>query len=85
MQYSIQLMLSLIIRIGIQGCVGVFSCDQAALWMVFSVRPSHIFDYVAISVFWEYIYLLLALLAVLSSMSTTGIEKSFFLVALDLS
>ena len=24
----------------------IFSCDQAALWMVFSVRLSHLFDYV---------------------------------------
>ena len=28
----------------------VFSCDQAALWMVFSVRLSHLFDYVPIIV-----------------------------------
>ena len=27
-----------------------FSCDQAALWMVFSVRLSHLFDYVPIIV-----------------------------------
>ena len=34
--------------------LSVFSCDQAALWMVFSVRPfvrlSHLFDYVPIIV-----------------------------------
>ena len=38
---------------GVGGFV-VFSCDQAALWMVFSVRlsvcPSHLFDYVPIIV-----------------------------------
>ena len=28
----------------------MFSCDQAALWMVQSVRPSHLFDYVPIIV-----------------------------------
>ena len=31
-------------------CPIVFSCDQAALWMVLSVRPSHLFDYVPIIV-----------------------------------
>ena len=43
-------------------CLYIFSCDQAALWMVFSVRPSvclsvrlsvclsHLFDYVPIIV-----------------------------------
>ena len=37
-----------------KSCNGIFSCDQAALWMVFSVRlsvcPSHLFDYVPINV-----------------------------------
>ena len=28
----------------------IFSCDQAALWLVFSVRLSHLFDYVPIIV-----------------------------------
>ena len=34
-----------------KGCLNLlFSCDQAALWMVLSVRPSHLFDYVPIIV-----------------------------------
>ena len=38
----------------------VFSCDQAALWMVFSVRLSHLFHYVPIIVLpWNFHELLL--------------------------
>ena len=46
------------LEVALKRCPIVFSCDQAALWMVFSVRPSvrlsvrlsHLFDYVPIIV-----------------------------------
>ena len=46
-------------NLAIRGTTGfLFSCDQAALWTVFSVRPSvclsHLFDYVPIISSWNF-------------------------------
>ena len=38
------------LEVALKRCPIVFSCDQAALWMIFSVRLSHLFDYVPIIV-----------------------------------
>ena len=62
------------LEVALKRCLIVFSCDQAALWMVLfvrlsvrpSVRPSHLFDYVPIIVSLRNFKELLAMIEVMS-------------------